>query len=219
MVIVESSGLDSMPLSLVGAGLELDRCEHAKRGVARWRLWKISRYSKIALASSTRVRQRFAVEELDLHSAPERLDDSVVVAVTDRSHRRQQARVDGAAGERPGGELACPDPSGSRSRSGWRWSIAMPSALRHQRRGLARGIDRPADDPAGEDVEHDRAIDLALACRVLGDVGDPEPFGIVKTEVPLDEIVRGRDVRHPPEPRTTLTPWMPAQCTSISTAL
>ena len=48
-----------MPLSWVDDLLELNRGKHAERGVAARRLWKISVYSKIALASSTRVRHRW----------------------------------------------------------------------------------------------------------------------------------------------------------------
>ena len=37
-----------------------------------------------------------AIEELNLHSAPERLDHGVVVAISDGTHRWNQARVDGS---------------------------------------------------------------------------------------------------------------------------
>jgi len=46
-----------------------------------------------------------AVEELDLHAGPEGLDDRVVVAVADGSHRGHQSGLLGAGGERPGTEL------------------------------------------------------------------------------------------------------------------
>ena len=36
------------------------------------------------------------VEEFDLHPAPERLDEGIVVAVPDRTHRRQQPGIDRA---------------------------------------------------------------------------------------------------------------------------
>ena len=39
-----------------------------------------------------------AVQQLDLHAAPERLDHGVVVAVADRSHRRHQPGGLGAVG-------------------------------------------------------------------------------------------------------------------------
>jgi hypothetical protein len=43
-----------------------------------------------------------------LHAGPERLDNGVVVAVSDRAHRRHETGIEGTAGERPGRELcAC----------------------------------------------------------------------------------------------------------------
>ena len=56
-------------------------------------------------------------------------------------------------------------------------------------------VDRPADDPAGEGVEHDRAVHLALAGAVLGDVGQPQPVRLGPSEVTVHEIRRGRGVR------------------------
>lgn len=44
-----------------------------------------------------------AVQEFGLHPGPERLDDGVVVGVTDGAHRGQQAGLLGALGERPRG--------------------------------------------------------------------------------------------------------------------
>ena len=41
-------------------------------------------------------------------------------------------------------------------------------------RGRLGAVDRPADDEARERVEHDTAVDLALAGGVLGDVGHPQ---------------------------------------------
>src|SRR3954452_25314799 len=46
-----------------------------------------------------------AVEELDLHPGPEGLDDGVVVAVADGSHRGDQAGLLGAGGEGQRAEL------------------------------------------------------------------------------------------------------------------
>ena len=45
------------------------------------------------------------VEQLDLHAAPERLDDRVVEAVTDRSHRRDEPGFLCPTRERPRREL------------------------------------------------------------------------------------------------------------------
>jgi hypothetical protein len=46
-----------------------------------------------------------AVQEFGLHPGPERLDDGVVVGVTDGAHRGQQPGLLGALGERPRSEL------------------------------------------------------------------------------------------------------------------
>ena len=98
-----------------------------------------------------------------------------VVAVADRPHRRHQPGLPGPLGERPGGELDVPWSEWitvpPRRRRGC--SIAMPSALVTSA-AVGRGVDRPADHAAGEGVEHDRAVDLALAGGVLGDVGHPQ---------------------------------------------
>ena len=48
-------------------------------------------------------------------------------------------------------------------------------------RGLG-AVDRPADDLARERVEDDAAVDLALARRMLGDVGHPQLVGSVAAE-------------------------------------
>lgn len=47
----------------------------------------------------------FAVEELDLHPPPERLDHRIVVGAADGSHRGSEASVSHLAAESPGGEL------------------------------------------------------------------------------------------------------------------
>jgi hypothetical protein len=53
----------------------------------RWRLWKISRYSKIAFRQFDPGRPDPSVQELDLHPASERLDHGVIEATSDRAHR------------------------------------------------------------------------------------------------------------------------------------
>ena len=45
------------------------------------------------------------VEQLDLHAAPERFGDGVVVGITDAAQRWQQPGFAGPFGEGPGGEL------------------------------------------------------------------------------------------------------------------
>ena len=60
------------------------------------------------------------------------------------------------------------------------------------------GIDRPADDSAAERVEYDSAVHLALPCGVFGDVGDPQPIRFGLSELAVDEIRSGRDIRYIP---------------------
>ena len=78
----------------IGVSIPSDECR-------RCRLWKISRYSKIALASSITGPPPLPVQQFDLHPGPERLDDGIVEAVTDRAHGGEQPRVEGTLGERP----------------------------------------------------------------------------------------------------------------------
>ena len=68
--------------------------------------------------------------------------------------------------------------------------------VRHQRRGRL-GIDRPADDAPAEGVEHNRAVHLPFACRVLGNVGDPELISLVPCELTLDTVFGSGDVGDP----------------------
>jgi hypothetical protein len=64
------------------SNLELDWCEHAKRGVAALAVVEDFQVFEDRVGELDASAPAFAVEELDLHSAPERLDDGVVVAVT-----------------------------------------------------------------------------------------------------------------------------------------
>jgi hypothetical protein len=51
--------------------------------------------------------------------------------------------------------------------------------------------DRPADDASAEGVEDHRQIYLALGCRMLGHVHDPEAVGFGGVEEPVDQVVAG----------------------------
>jgi hypothetical protein len=64
------------------SSLELDGCEHAKRGVAALAVVEDFQVFEDRVGEFDASAPAFAVEELDLHLAPERLDDGVVVAVT-----------------------------------------------------------------------------------------------------------------------------------------
>jgi hypothetical protein len=72
-----------------------------------------------------------------------------------------------------------------------RWSSAQRSVV----------SDRPADDAAAERIEHDRAVDLPRAGRMLGDIGQPELVRAVTDEHPVDEMVDRRDTGQPPSSR------------------
>ena len=53
-------------------------------------------------------------------------------------------------------------------------------------------IEGPPHDQAAPCVEHATAVDLAVSCRMLGDVGHPLLVGPVPLEVPVHEVVEGR---------------------------
>ncbi len=78
-----------------------------------------------------------------------------------------------------------------------RFSSAIPSALLVKRRGGSR-VDRPADHAAAVDVEHDGAVDAALAGGVLGDVGDPQLVGAAAGELAVDQVAGGGRARRRP---------------------
>jgi hypothetical protein len=151
-------------------------------------LWKISRYSKIAFASSTRVRQI----RRSRSSTCIRLQNDSIIALSkqlptvpiESMRPESSARLVNAQDVNwvPWSEwMTVP--------SGWRLSIAMPRALVTR---AAISID-----------EHHRAVHLALSCRVLGDVGDPQAVGFVAPEPAFHEVTGRRDVRDPPEARTS----------------
>jgi len=82
---------------------------------------------------------------------------------------------------------------------GVRWLSAMPSALVTSAALGLESIDHPTT--RRENVSRDdRAVHLAFAGGVFGDVGDPEPVGLLAPELALDEVAGGRHVRQPPEP-------------------
>jgi hypothetical protein len=145
----------------MGVSIPSDECR-------RGRLWKVSSYPKIAFANSTRVRQRCRSSSSTCIRLQKRLDDRVVVAIADRSHRWDESRIDGALGESPRRK--------SRALIGVNHGpvrrsallIAMSSACVTSGAGLAR-VNRPSDHASREDVEDDRAIGLAFAvgCSVM----------------------------------------------------
>jgi hypothetical protein len=62
------------------------------------------------------------------------------------------------------------------------------------------GVDGPANDAAAEGVNHNAAIELALAGGVFGDVGDHSLSGPSRAEQAPHEIGGGDRDRHPLRP-------------------
>ena len=60
--------------------------------------------------------------------------------------------------------------------------------------GVGPRVDGPAHDAAAEDIQHDRAVDLAFPRGVLGDVGDPQLIGLVTGELAVHQVTGGRTV-------------------------
>jgi hypothetical protein len=150
--------------------LELDGGEHAERRMSALAVVEDLKVLEDRICEFDPCPPPSAVEEFDLHPAPEGFDHRVVEAVTDRTHRGHQARVERTASERPGRELGAlvgmdHGAVGSTLLDGHAQGV-------RDERGGRRRIDRPADHPSGEDIEHDGAVDLAFSRGVLGDVRD-----------------------------------------------
>lgn len=60
--------------------------------------------------------------------------------------------------------------------------------------GLHVGVHRVADTPSRVDVVDRAQVELALAGRVFGDVGQPQLVRGVGGEPAVDQVVRGRAV-------------------------
>src|SRR4029453_4013270 len=95
----------------------------------RWRLWKTSRQSKMALASSRRVRQRRRSSSSTCMRDQNDTGHGVVVAGADATHGGHQPRRLGPLAERPGGELHPWSEWIRVPAAGRRDSIAIPRAL------------------------------------------------------------------------------------------
>ena len=133
----------------------------------RWRLWKISRYSNIALANSIRVRRR------------RRSNSSTCIRAQNDSINAlsKQSPTDTDRGNEPG--LLRPvreRPGGVGGALVWvdhRLRFRLAVADSHTQGGGERPsgggvVDGPAHDPAAEYVEDDRAVDLAFSGWMLG---------------------------------------------------
>ena len=76
--------------------------------------------------------------------------------------------------------------------------IAIPSALVTSA-AVGGGVDRPAERPSRAGIQEDRAVQLAFAGGVLGDVGDPQLVGAGAVELTPDQVGGGR-LRAQPTP-------------------
>ena len=135
----------------------------------------------------------FPIQKLGLHSAPERFDHGVVIAIADRSHRRDQSRVVRPAGERPGRKL--PSVVRVNECAGCRASIGNghSQSVRHQRRRL-RTVDRPPDDSPRKRIQDNSAVNFTFARGMFGDIRDPQLVRLVAGELTVDEIACGRSL-------------------------
>ena len=70
--------------------------------------------------------------------------------------------------------------------------------------------DRPAQDYTAERVQGRVAVDLAVRCAVLCDVGEPARIRYVGGELPLGQDVWGGQVDAVPPPVEVGMPWAPA---------
>ncbi len=86
-------------------GLELDGCQHLKRRVAALAIVEDLQILEDRVGQLHSGLPCLSVEQLRLHTTPERLDHGVIKAHADRAHRREQSRVNGSAGEGPRREL------------------------------------------------------------------------------------------------------------------
>jgi len=81
------------------------------------------------------------------------------------------------------------------------WSAGLdrhPKRIGDQRRGRG-GVDGPANHPTRTGIQHHRAVQLAFAGGVFGDVGDPQLVGAGAVELTPDQVGGGR-LRAQPTP-------------------
>ena len=114
----------------------------------RFGLYQHSIHSKMADGKFFAGLPRSSVEQLQLQGSPERFHHGVVVAVADGAHRAEKAGDLQALPERPrrvlGAVIGVQDRrSARRTLSGWRRTIAMPSASVTSSVRMWSAIDQP----------------------------------------------------------------------------
>ena len=160
----------------------------------RCRLCQISRYSKIALASSRRVCQRLrspsstcirgqndSTIALSKQSPTEPIDGNSAESTARRVNAQEVNWV-------PWSLWITVSPA-----VGLQPSIAVPKALVTSDAVGRESMDQPTTRRL-KVPRHHGAVDLGFAGGVLGDVGDPQPVGLGSGEVAVHEIRSGRRV-------------------------
>ena len=145
-------------------------------------------YSKIALASSTRVRHRCRFSSSTC-MRPQK-DSTTALSYGSPMVPREGSRPAFFALVVKVQEVNCLSSVvgvNDGPRRGPAGAGGHPQGVRGQVSPLG-GAGGPADDAAAEHAGHDAAVDLALAGGVLGDVGDPQPVRAVRGELAPDQV-------------------------------
>ena len=128
------------------------------------------------------------VEQLALERCEEAFAEGVVVGGADAAHAAEQAGLAEAVSECPGRVLRvtvgvddCRAGLGSAA-------PACDLECVDDEFGLEVVGDGEADDAARVDIDHHGRVDPALTGWVLGDIGHPEPIGLVDFEDAFDVI-------------------------------
>ena len=128
------------------------------------------------------------VEELSLERCEEAFAEGVVIGGADAAHAAEQAGLAEAVPKCPGRVLRAT--VGVQDCLTGLGSAAPACDLQRvdDEFGLEVIGDGEADDAARVDIDHDGRVDPALTGGVLGDIGDPEPVGLVDCEDAFDVI-------------------------------
>ena len=173
--------------------LELDRCQHPEHTVPTLAIVEDLEVLEHGVGQFDPRFPSLPIQEFGLHSAPERFDHGVVIAIADRSHRRGQDRVLLPAGECPGRKLH--SVARVNECAGCRASIQYghSQSVWHQCRCL-RAVDRPPDDSPRKRIQDNGVVNLAFTRGKFRDIRDPQLIRLVASELAVHEIVRGRSL-------------------------
>ena len=137
----------------------------------------------------------FRVEQFELHRAPKRLDQRIVVTITNGAHGSEKSRGAKPLTEDPRSILA------TVIGVQYRLFIAGLFIGLAANNGHAQGVgdqfgahvpgNRPADDKPGIGVQHRGAVQGTFPGGVLGDIGNPQPIRLGDGEIAVDQIRAG----------------------------